>query len=125
MPGRWALFLRMLPALPRLAKFKPDSRLTVADVIERRARIANSAAPGMPISQGSKNIKPLASETMRPQLGAGGCTPKPRKESAASSSTAWATSMVATTIRLLTMFGMISESRMRPVEQPSALAAAT
>ena len=38
MPGRWALFLRMLPFLPRLAKFKPDSRLSVADVIERRAR---------------------------------------------------------------------------------------
>ncbi len=38
MPGRWALFLRILPVLLRLAKFKPDSRLTVADVIERRAR---------------------------------------------------------------------------------------
>jgi hypothetical protein len=37
MPGRWALFLRILPALPRLAKFKPDSPLTAETIGEIRS----------------------------------------------------------------------------------------
>src|SRR3546814_5703830 len=46
---------------------------------------ANRAVPGMPITQGSKNMKPFPSEIIRPQDGSGGCTPRPRKDSAASS----------------------------------------
>ena len=67
----------------------------------------------------------LPSETISPQLGVGGCTPRPRKDSAASSKIAWAISSVTTTIRLLAMFGMISDSRMRGVEAPMTCAAAT
>ena len=55
--------------------------------------------PGMEISHGSKNIRPLASEIIRPQDGVGGCTPSPRNDSAASSRMACAISSVATTIR--------------------------
>src|SRR5690606_21384495 len=85
----------------------------------------NSATPGMAISQGSNSIICLPSEIIRPQDGVGGCTPRPRNDSAASSRIAWAISSVATTIRLLTTFGMISRRMMRRVEQPIALAALT
>src|SRR3546814_3360960 len=33
---------------------------------------ANRAVPGMPITQGSKNMKPFPSEIIRPQDGSGG-----------------------------------------------------
>ena len=86
---------------------------------------AKSAVPGIAMSHPSKNMRPFASEIMSPQLGSGGCTPSPRKESAASRRMACAISTVATTIRWLAMFGRISVKTMRPVEQPSAWAAAT
>ena len=77
------------------------------------------------MSHPSKNISPFASEIIRPQLGSGGWTPSPRKESAASSRMACAISTVATTIRWLAVLGRISLNTMRGVEQPSAWAAAT
>src|SRR5215468_2128912 len=54
--------------------------------------IRKRATPGIEISQGSKNIKPLASDVIRPQDGVGGCAPRPRKDRAASSRMAWAIS---------------------------------
>jgi hypothetical protein len=61
--------------------------------------IRKRATPGIEINHGSKNIKPLASDIIRPHDGVGGCTPRPRNDRAASSRMAWAISSVATTIR--------------------------
>src|SRR5262245_4620926 len=59
----------------------------------------NKATPGIEISHRSKNVRPLASEIIKPHDGVGGCTPSPRKDNAASSRMAGAISWVATTIR--------------------------
>src|SRR5260221_3643495 len=84
-----------------------------------------SAMTGMVITQGLKNMYSLPSATISPQEGSGGCTPRPRQESAASSRIARAISKVATTISAFMMLGRISLRTMRKVEQPVARAAAT
>src|SRR5690606_20196790 len=84
-----------------------------------------SAVPGIAISQKEKNMYALASEIIRPQEGSGGCTPSPRKDSAASSRMALAASSVAITIRWGTTLGSTSPRTMRQVEAPAACAADT
>ena len=52
----------------------------VAQAVARRLMASTSrkrAMPGIEISQASKNIRPLASEIIRPHDGVGGCTPSP------------------------------------------------
>ncbi len=79
--------------------------------------------PGILINQGLKNMCPLPSAIISPQDGVGGCTPKPRKENAASKRIALATSNVATTITAFAMFGRTSVIRIRMREHPAASAA--
>ena len=79
----------------------------------------------MAITQGVNSINSLPSAIISPHEGSGGCTPIPKNESAASKRIACATSKVATTIRLLSMLGIISMIRICGVEQPMALAALT
>src|SRR6185503_3428637 len=86
---------------------------------------AASAVPGMAISQNEKNMKFLASAIISPHDGSGGCTPRPRKESAASSRIAEPDSTVATTIRCGKTLGRISPASTRSRPAPAASAAAT
>src|SRR6185437_12340384 len=73
------------------------------------------ATPGMVITHGLKNMYSLPSATISPQEGSGGCTPRPRKESAASSRIACAISRVTTTISAFMMLARISARTMRRV----------
>jgi len=84
-----------------------------------------SANPGIFTNQGSKTTKSLASAIMRPQEAMGGLMPRPRKERAASSMTAWAISRVVTVISGITRQGSMSAIRMLKFEQPAARAAWT
>jgi hypothetical protein len=62
---------------------------------------------------------------MSPHDGTGGCTPRPRNDSAASSRMALAASMVATTNSCGAMFGRISPRIIRVLDAPMHSAAAT
>ena len=68
--------------------------------------------PGNASSQGEKNMYSRPSFSIRPQLGVGACTPKPRKERAASSRIAFAISTVATTVSDESTLGKISRTMM-------------
>ena len=85
----------------------------------------NNPVPGRANSQGEKNMYSRPSFSISPQLGVGACTPKPRKDSAASSKMALAISTVATTVNEDSTLGKISRMMIYGVEQPMARAAFT
>ena len=75
--------------------------------------------------QGASARKRRASLMSRPQLGSGGCVPKPRKLSEASETTAAAKTTVSCTTIGETMVRRRCESTMRSGLAPSARAAVT
>src|SRR6185437_11893102 len=83
------------------------SRMPSPKRLIARTRV-KSATPGMVMTQGLKNMYSLPSATISPQSGRGGWTPRPRKESAASSRIAFAISIVAMTMSAFMMLGRIS-----------------
>ncbi|MCY1384226.1 hypothetical protein D9M69_724560 [compost metagenome] len=83
------------------------------------------ARPGKIEIQGAVVIWSRASESIEPQLGKGGRMPRPRKESAASASTAPPIPSVPMTMIGPAMFGRICSSMMRRLLEPKESAAST
>jgi hypothetical protein len=81
--------------------------------------------PGQIAIQGALSMKFLAVLSMLPQLGAGGCWPRPRKDRLASAITAAAIASVDCTITGAVMLGRMCRSAMRSGGLPTARAAST
>ena len=94
-------------------------------LIERTASAI--IVPGGIQSQGidSSTVSDWASFSMLPQLGVGGCTPRPRKLSPASSRIAFAMPNVAATITGARAFGSMWRKMMRPFDAPTVRLAST
>src|SRR3990172_6594487 len=79
-------------------------------------------AVGNTTSHHADSMKRRASFRSRPQLGVGGCTPRPRKLSEASERTAREKVMAACTSTTAKTLGRMSLTRLRALEEPSAAA---
>src|SRR5690606_1125798 len=89
------------------------------------SEVSTMAMPGKITSQGASRKYDWLSLMMPPQLGAGGCTPTPRNDSDASSSTVVEMPSVPNTIRVLTRCGRMWRNSVRKVPTPRAPAAST
>ena len=84
-----------------------------------------SITPGAIVSSGWVMMTPIPSSIIVPQDASGGCTPAPRKDSAASSMTAFANSSGKNTSTVLSTLGRISPTMIRGPLAPCARAAST
>ncbi len=83
------------------------------------------AIPGNNVSNGESNKWFLPSLNIVPQLGSGGCTPRPKKLREASASKMAAKLKLACTSKVGTILGKMCRSNMRPEEAPMLLDACT